>query len=251
MPTLQTAFDFGVTAGRSATASVGLLEPEAERKERSDREKLGKLPSRLARSLGQRVVVSLTDNTRTMISARSRGDLTHVRLHHMFVDADAATIDAVGRYLSAGDRAAGRAIQRFVAASRGLIRRRSARALTLKENGHHHDLGAIFLELNALYFEGQIEARIGWGRRGSARGRHRKRRRSIKLGSYLARHAHGGPVIRVHPALDAAWVPRFFVEYIVDHEMLHHVVKMPVLRGRRTLHGPAFKARERLFPRFA
>jgi len=46
-------------------------------------------------------------------------------------------------------------------------------------------------------------------------------------------------------------VPRFFVEYIVYHEMLHHVVQMPVLDGRRCMHGPEFKARERCFARYA
>jgi hypothetical protein len=245
MPSLQTAFDFGMPVGRSTNATVALIAARAEQ------EAFGKLPARLARSFGQRVIVSLTDNTRTMISARSRAGLTHVRLHHMFVNADASTIDAIGRYLAAGDRAAQRIIQRFVAASRELIRRRVPRAPLLKKDGHHHDLGAIFTAVNAAFFQNSIEARIGWGRRGVARGRHRKRRRSIKLGSYLSQKGNGGAVIRVHPVLDAAWVPRFFVEYIVYHEMLHHVVKMPVLHGRRTLHGPEFKAREKLFPRFA
>ena len=43
-------------------------------------------------------------------------------------------------------------------------------------------------------------------------------------------------------------VPRYAVEYIVYHEMLH--LKHPVkLRGsRRCVHGPAFQAEEKLFP---
>jgi hypothetical protein len=46
-------------------------------------------------------------------------------------------------------------------------------------------------------------------------------------------------------------VPRYAVEYIVYHEMLHlrHPVK---LRGsRRSVHPPAFQAEEKLFPHLA
>jgi len=44
-------------------------------------------------------------------------------------------------------------------------------------------------------------------------------------------------------------VPRFFVEWIVFHELLHHV--HPVTRlpdGRRCVHLPAFRDAERSFP---
>jgi predicted metal-dependent hydrolase len=82
---------------------------------------------------------------------------------------------------------------------------------------------------------------VTWARSHTARAS--ASRRSIKLGSYTSRDR----LIRVHPALDAAFVPRFFVEYIVYHEMLHHVLPPRLLNGRRELHGPAFLARERQF----
>jgi hypothetical protein len=50
--------------------------------------------------------------------------------------------------------------------------------------------------------------------------------------------------------LDAAFVPRYFVEYIVYHEMLHHVLPPRLQNGRRELHGPAFVARERQFENY-
>src|SRR3712207_8543596 len=52
-----------------------------------------------------------------------------------------------------------------------------------------------------------------------------KKRNTIKLGSYSAIER----LIRIHPTLDAEWVPRYFVSYIVYHELLHHVV--PALRS--------------------
>ena len=72
-------------------------------------------------------------------------------------------------------------------------------------------------------------------------------RRSIKLGSYCSRER----LIRVHPVLDAGFVPRFFVEYIVYHELLHHMLPPIVRGGRRQLHDRRFKEHERAFPGYA
>ena len=105
--------------------------------------------------------------------------------------------------------------------------------------GSHHSLGAIFARLNAEYFDGRVDASIRWGRRTRAR----RPRRSIKLGSYNSRLG----LIRVHPALDATWVPDYFVEYVVYHEMLHHIIPVELGVGRRRPHGRDFRRRERLY----
>ena len=54
--------------------------------------------------------------------------------------------------------------------------------------------------------------------------------------------------IVVSRIFDHSRVPRYAVEYLVYHEMLH--LKHPVkLRGsRRCVHGPEFQAEEKLFP---
>jgi hypothetical protein len=207
---------------------------------------IARLEHELALRFGNPVRITLTDNTRTMVSARHRAGVAFVRLHRMFVSADAQTLDSVARFLKRRDARAVAALRAYVADHQGQVRRRRARRVLLSAIGKHHDLGVIYEEINALYFDGAVDAHIGWGRMGSPPGK-RRRRRSIKLGSYLSSAA----LIRVHPVLDAAWVPRFFVEYIVYHEMLHHVVEMPVQDGRRCMHGAEFKARERCFVRYA
>jgi len=203
-----------------------------------------KLELRLSELMRTEVALALTDNGRTMVSARQRAGIAHVRLHHMFVDADEATVRAVARFLTDGHAPAGNQLQRFIRQNGDRIKRRVAHA-AVRACGHFHDLHAIMAELNARHFDPAVQARIGWARQGRAPGR-RSKRRSIKLGSYRGRD----PLIRVHPVLDAAWVPRFFVEYIVFHEMLHDVIGMPVLNGRRRLHGADFRARERQFERY-
>ena len=45
-------------------------------------------------------------------------------------------------------------------------------------------------------------------------------------------------------------VPRYFVEFIVFHEMLHQVWPTTVTENGRVHHPPAFRARERTFPQY-
>ena len=188
--------------------------------------------------------LTVTDNRRTMLSLHRRKELIEVRLHHMFLRAEADLWDTLGEYLFANDRTAAGVIARYIEQHRTHIRRPEARPIALATAGVHHDLSEICRDVNQRYFDAQAEVHITWGRGNASKAR--ATRRSIKLGSYTSRDR----LIRVHPALDAAFVPRFFVEYIVFHEMLHHVVPPTVQNGRRDLHGPAFQARERKFEHY-
>jgi len=245
MPAVQTAFEFAATAHaapRLAAPRPGATEPAGE-PPRSAEQSRHAFERELSRRLAHPVVLTVTDNGRTMISSRDGGDHMRVRVHHMFLDAAPDILDAVAGYLAHADEGSQHRLRSFVKTQSARIRRRARRAPRLESRGTHHDLAHIYADVNRRYFAGEVVARIGWARRAAQRG---SRRRSIKLGSYRARDA----LIRVHPVLDAAWVPRFFVEYIVYHEMLHHVVPMPQRGGRRTLHGPEFTARERRFEHY-
>ena len=57
-------------------------------------------------------------------------------------------------------------------------------------------------------------------------------------------------LIRIHPSLDRTYVPRFFIESVVFHEMLHHIHPIPIKGGRRQYHTEEFLANERRFPRY-
>jgi len=92
------------------------------------------------------------------------------------------------------------------------------------------------------YFEDQIDARITWGPPGARR----RRRRSIKMGSYSVEDR----LIRIHPALDRQFIPDYFLEWIVYHEMLHQVHDIPVVAGRRRFHTPEFIAEERAYEHY-
>lgn len=203
-----------------------------------------------------RVQVTLTDNRYTMISVRrnaakedrARGVRPRaserryeVRLHHMFADADPVITRALARYIADNDADASRILGDFIDANSDHVRGRARRAPTqvIFTAGEHHDLRAIFDELNAKYFAGRIEAAITWG----ARTGRPRRRNSIKMGSYAVEDR----LIRIHRALDRAFVPQFFVAWIVFHEMLHQVHDIRVKNGRREFHSKEFLADEASF----
>ena len=102
--------------------------------------------------------------------------------------------------------------------------------------GQVYDLEAIFEQLNIRFFHGLLgRPQMTWS---SELARNR-------LGHYDPAHN----AIVVSRIFDQARVPRYALEYIVYHEMLH--LKHPVkLRGsRRCVHSPEFQAEEKLFPR--
>src|SRR5688500_4884061 len=83
--------------------------------------------------------------------------------------------------------------------------------------GSWHNLKIIAAENEREYFPDRkhITPRIAWS---DCIGR--KKRQSIRLGSYYRPSA----VIRIHPRLNSADVPQFFVKSIIYHEYLHHVL---------------------------
>ena len=188
------------------------------------------------------VVLSITDNRHSIITHRVQKGTLHARVHHMFLDGPAGVVDALVRYVTRGDKDASAILGDFID-DNGFRLARRKRGAPLVTKGKHHDLLALFQKTNDRYFDGEVTALITWGKRGTSKSRDRK---TIKLGSY----GLADRLIRVHPALDQKWVPRYFVAYIVYHEMLHHVIPGSRGLGRVNLHPPEFKDRERGFRHF-
>jgi predicted metal-dependent hydrolase len=116
-----------------------------------------------------------------------------------------------------------------------LVRQMRGRKRIESAQGQYYNLENIFDDLNTRFFHGLLaRPQITWSR-DHAR---------YRLGHYDPAHN----AIVVSRAFDHPRVPRFAVEYIVYHEMLH--LKHPVkLRGsRRCVHSSEFQAEEKLFP---
>lgn len=115
-----------------------------------------------------------------------------------------------------------------------LVRQLRGRKEIRSARGHIYDLETIFKELNTRYFFGLLaRPRLTWSRNHARRS--------------LAHFDPGHNTIVVSRVFDSAAVPRFVVEYIVYHEMLH--LKHPVKQrgSRRCVHSREFRAEEKLF----
>jgi predicted metal-dependent hydrolase len=116
-----------------------------------------------------------------------------------------------------------------------LVRQMRGRKRIASAQGDTYDLESIFDDLNTRFFHGLLaRPQMTWS---SEHARNR-------LGHYDPAHN----AIVVSRVFDNPRVPRFAVEYIVYHEMLH--LKHPVkLRGsRRCVHSAEFQQDERIFP---
>jgi hypothetical protein len=235
------ARDHGET--REFPGSSGLRYPELSAQEQ---ERLrDELQSRMAAYLRRgRPRVVVTDNLHTMLSVKRGHGVYTLRLHHMFIDAPPVVLRAAARYAESQDRDAARLLRQFIDANEQEIRKRTEpRPIPIDVQGKFHNLQDVFEELNRKYFGGRISARITWGPRTSRK----KSRESIRLGTYTVEDE----LIRIHPVLDASDVPRFFVEWVVYHEMLHEVHDMPVVDGRRVYHTREFRRAEARFEQYA
>ena len=187
--------------------------------------------------------VVITDNLRTMLSIKRTKLGFSFRLHHMFIDAPPMVLRAVVAYAERQDEEASELLRAFIDANEDAVRERDEpRQVTLETEGRHYDLQEMFDALNAEYFGGAIKARITWG----PRSKRKTGRSSIKLGSYTVEDE----LIRIHPVLDAPDVPRYYLEWVIYHEMLHEIHDMPVVDGRRVYHTRAFRQAEAKFARY-
>ncbi len=118
------------------------------------------------------------------------------------------------------------------------VRRQRGRKLLLPPCGRRFDLKEIFTDLNRRFFHDEIEGvRIGWSQNRSRR----------LLGHYDSSHR----TITVTRWLDSPRVPRYVVEYLVFHEMLHVRIPVEHRNHRRVVHSAAFLTAERALPDYA
>jgi hypothetical protein len=76
-------------------------------------------------------------------------------------------------------------------------------------------LESLAREVHRTYFFKYPPLPVRWGQQIS-----RKKRRSIRLGSYN----HATAEVRIHPILNSPQIPAFFIQSVIYHEYLHHVL---------------------------
>lgn len=191
------------------------------------------LKDRLERPLS----LVLTENSTSMLSARVRDGVFRVRLHRMFCHADSQVLDEIVLYLK-NKKGAMPGFRAFICENGERLRAKPPKKVRIKTLGKCHDLREPYQEINGAYFEGMINASITWGT-GGQRPVVRKR----TLGSYSEK----SNMIRISPVLDRKTVPRYFIAFVIYHEMLHAAMGTARDGKRRSIHSREFRRREKLY----
>ncbi len=190
----------------------------------------------------KRVLLMMTDNTCSMLVVKPVGaDLVEVRAHRMFLDAPAEVVDEIVLWIR-GQQVRGGAIQAYIDANEDRIRARDplSRMPTIRVRGRYYDLREVRDRINATYLDGRSKALVTWGRKVT-----RRRTRTVRLGTYDP----ALDLITMSRRLDRSDIPRYMIEYVMFHEMLHEVLGISQLPdGRRDIHNRTFRLMEQTFP---
>jgi hypothetical protein len=115
------------------------------------------------------------------------------------------------------------------------IRQTRGRKKISTAKGNYYDLDEVFESLNHRFFHGLLgRPLLTWSE-------HKARR---LLGHYDAAHN----TIMISRVFDRQNTPRYAIEYLMYHEMLHLRHPVKVRSGRRCVHSREFQADEKLFP---
>lgn len=177
---------------------------------------------------------------------RLREGRIHVSLSDLLEGAPEAVLRAIAHILLAKlyrkpiDAAHARHYRRFTTSEAVVrqserIRQTRGRKRILTAQGDHYDLDEVFESINQRFFHGLMgRPQLTWSE---------VRARRL-LGHYDPAHN----TIMISRIFDRKDTPRYAVEYLMYHEMLHlrHPVKHH--NGRRCVHSRAFQQDEKLFP---
>lgn len=113
-------------------------------------------------------------------------------------------------------------------------RKTHGRKIITSAKGDFYDLDGIFEKINQIYFKNSIPKPVlSWSTR-----------RTYRI---LGHHDSAHETIIISKSLDDQKVPKYVVEYIVFHEMLHIFHPTIHQNGRRFNHTPAFRRDEKKF----
>ncbi|MCF8053644.1 MAG: SprT-like domain-containing protein [Deltaproteobacteria bacterium] len=186
---------------------------------------------------GKPLILSITENTHSLISVKWQGKKTRVRISSVFLQAGYPVLAEIGKLIAHGSTIPTPLVRRFI--RENITPKITDKVLPCTTKGKFFDLQELFNAFNESYFANRITASISWGRQQKRQGR--------TLGSYD--HTRQRIIISRH--LDKSSVPRYAVEYVIFHEMLHADIGIAVKNGRRVLHSPDFREREKGYKKYA
>jgi hypothetical protein len=196
---------------------------------------------------GVRIV--FTRNTSTLISLNRRGPSATLRVHRLFSNAPDAVLEAIvlgffARHSRDRARKLRARIMDFVDVNRRQTIATTDLPRVLHPRGRHYDLAEVYSDVVRRYVPERRQRRdllrVGWSERATP----------SLMGKWIETPADAPNLIVINPLLDDHRVPRYYLEYIVYHEVLHDLFPIRRRGGRWVQHPVEFRRRERVFPHF-
>ncbi len=112
-----------------------------------------------------------------------------------------------------------------------------ARRLIFEPKGDHRDLREVAEYVSSYYFDGRLEPpTLAWSNESPRQ----------RLGFYF----ESLNLLAANKVLDSDQIPRFVLEFVVYHELLHHINAGDGRRIRRVHHTRDFREQERAFSHY-
>jgi hypothetical protein len=188
------------------------------------------------RSFGH-VELKVQNNCSLLLSLERKWFLLKISMHHLFLDADEHVHRALITYFKKGKKSKKESllINAFIEKQRHLIKEKKA---ALVWQGDEYDLKVLYTKVNETYFQGRLDLKVTYFKTPIRKKRH------ITLGTY------NKGVVKINRVLDQKACPAYFVEFILYHEMLHHIFPTKIVNGKRVMHSKEFRQKEKEFKEY-
>lgn len=180
-------------------------------------------------------------NRTSYLSCRMTQQRMVLRLHRMFESMPMSIWESLVLYIFQKDKRAKAVLKKAAYAYFCSVYQPSK---PLEAVGSVHNLLFLYDKVKSEYFPSlDQKITIGWSKK-----RNGPRGRCVTFGSYDPHHYQ----IRIHPCLDHSWVPSYFLEFVIYHEILHAACPPKISStGRIYAHSAEFRQREKLFIDYA
>lgn len=196
----------------------------------------------LERGAQNKIELKINNNRSTMLSVKWEPDLTKVSLHRIFLKAPKNIMQDLACYVRQEQDNISSIVKAFIEDNlKSLDYSHELDLSKLQARGYVYNLQKILDSLNEEYFDDKFNLFITWFGKPNSRNRNR-----LTFGLY-----HDPlRLIKINRILDSPSFPSYLVEYVIYHEMLHHVCPSYYENGIHRVHTKEFKERELKFKHY-
>lgn len=207
-----------------------------------DKHTFDDIQEKLEKGCPNRLQLKINNNRSTMLSVRWEPDCTKVSLHQIFLNAPKNIMQDLACYVAQEQENISVVVKEFIEDKlKHLDYSHELDLDKLHTKGHVFNLQKTLDDLNREYFAERLNLYITWFGKLTSRSRNR-----LTFGLY-----HDPlKLIKINRLLDSPSFPSFLIEYVVYHEMVHHVCPSYYENGVHKIHTREFKEKEMEFKHY-